>query len=54
MCPYNIHISFNNVDSSDDDDDDNNDDNDDGIFVDVDNDEKQIRFFEARWKKKQV
>ena len=53
MCPYNIHISFNNVDSSDDDDDDdNNDDNDDGIHID--NVEKQIRFFEARWKKKQV
>ena len=49
MCPYNIHISFNNVDNSDDDDDD---DDDDGILVDVD--EKQIRFFEARCKKKLV
>ena len=47
MCPYNIHISFNNVDNSDDDDDDS-------ILVDVDNDEKQIRFFEARLKKKLV
>ena len=54
MCPYNIHIHID-VDNGDiGDDGDNDDDDDDGIHFDVDNVEKQIRFFEARWKKKQV